>query len=464
MTQKSVTIIGGFVLSMALLLLAALGTACNKSSSVVSEKTKKQRLAWNLKTTVEAYNHAGFSNFAWDNQARRCLTGFAQILSQETNAGESVVDVISTNAATAVNAGCTDPLVNYLYIKFSMPQSSSKEAFETAFCKTARDLNSSSYPPIRKFYAAARALQQIYHTYGTNASTHPELMEMLWNVYGRMEDALRDDTMPARDAYEAAALALHMTSGNTFNHAKMYDIVEKPLFKNWPNADTTWLLKGHYYIDAAWDARGSGSGDTVTAEGWAGFTNDLAIARDALEHAWKLNPKESEIADEMLSVALGQGDRDQMELWFNRAMEANTNDYTACSKKLYYLEPKWYGSDAEELAFGRECVQNTKWGGQVPLTLVDAHISIDSRNEGQAQMDYWKQPEVWADIQAAYDRYFELNPDDIGYYHNYVWYAYQAEQWAKLNELIPKLGPVNYNYFGGKEAFDQMVEAANAHK
>ena len=30
-----------------------------------------------------------------------------------------------------------------------------------------------------------------------------------------------------------------------------------------------------------------------------------------------------------------------MELWFQRAMELNPNDYDACNYKLLYLEPKW---------------------------------------------------------------------------------------------------------------------------
>jgi len=56
-----------------------------------------------------------------------------------------------------------------------------------------------------------------------------------------------------------------------------------------------------------------------------------------------------------------------------------------------------------------------------------------------------------------------LNPDASGYYHNYAWYAYRAEQWDKLNELIPKLGEVNYSFFGGKEEYDKMVQLAKEH-
>jgi hypothetical protein len=73
---------------------------------------------------------------------------------------------------------------------------------------------------------------------------------------------------------------------------------------------------------------------------------------------------------------------------------------------------------------------------------------------------YWKRPEVWPDIKASFDKFLQLNPDAVGWYHNYALYAYRCEQWDALNELIPKLGPVNYGYFGGKEEYDEMVRLA----
>lgn len=45
----------------------------------------------------------------------------------------------------------------------------------------------------------------------------------------------------------------------------------------------------------------------------------------------------------------------------------------------------------------------------------------------------------------------------------YAWYAYHAEQWNKLNELIPKLGTVNYKYFGGEDEFNKMLRLAKEH-
>ena len=235
------------------------------------------------------------------------------------------------------------------------------------------------------------------------------------------------------------------------------------MLENWPDDYTVWLLKGRAFIDMAWHARGSGWAYTVSDKGWEHFNERLATAQEALEHAWKLNPKDPEIAHQMMTVMLGQGGgRDRMELWFNRAMVLDPNDYEACSKKLYYLEPKWYGSVDDMLAFGRECVQNKQWGGDVPLILVDAHNFIAGIDKSE-QTNYWKEPEVWSDINAAYERFFEANPGTTGRYYQYAWYAYNFKQWTKFIELISKLEPINYDYFGGKAAFDKMVQFAKEH-
>jgi hypothetical protein len=117
------------------------------------------------------------------------------------------------------------------------------------------------------------------------------------------------------------------------------------------------------------------------------------------------------------------------------------------------------------IAFGKECVSSPVWGGYVPLILVDAHTEYITYSQAsdEAKLAYWKQSDVWSDVKAAYERFFELNPNATGIYRNYAWYAYHAEHWAVFNELAPKVRPVDYGYFGGTEEFDKMVRFAKEH-
>jgi len=430
----------------------------------VRDESLQQRLAWNLKTLVEPYEKAGHANAKWDEPAKRALTEFARVRAKVTATNEFGLAIISTNVALAVAAGCDDPMVKYLFVRFTLDQTNSKEVFLDSYCKTARDMRESTYPPIRKFYSALWALRQAFYAFGTNSPKHSYGGEMARLLVSNLLPGLSDPTMPAREAYDIANETIEVFNGDTNYYQQVYSIIGKPLAEGWPDAYTTWLWKGRACIHLAWTARGKGWANSVTDEGWKLFDERLAAAEEALQHAWKLYPKDKQICHEMMTVMLGQGGgRQRMEVWFNRAMELDPNDIDACKDKLYYLEPKWHGSEEAQLAFGRECVRSKTWGGKVPLALLDAHVFIQGHLDKSEQTNYWKQPGVWPDVHAAFDRFFELNPDATSWYHNYAWHAYHAEQWAKLNELIPKLGPINYDYFGGKPEFEKMLKLAKEH-
>jgi hypothetical protein len=464
-----------FLVSLVAAFLLFTGTACRKATAPVPQTAhqenparsvddvKQQRLAWNLKTLIEPYESAGFANPEWDAAAKLALTEFARARAKVLDKNEPCSQIISKNASAAIQSGCKDPMVTYLYIKFAMDQANDKQAFSKAFVAMARAMNKSSYPPIRKYYAALRTVDQLFFTYGTNSMTMPAVQEIEPWIDQNLIPAIQDKTMPPVEAYEACKEALNLFNGDTNNYSHTYSCIEKPIFENWPNEYTSWLLKGEAYIKLGWNARGSGYVDTVTEEGAKTFSTDLAIAEQALNRAWELNPNDQLIAVKMIWVELGQGQgQDRMELWFRRAMALDPNNYDACNAKLLYIEPKWYGSVKDMLDFGRLCLQNTNWGGHVPLTLADAHWDIALQYVDKSdQANYWKQPGVWSDIQSAYNRVFQLNPNDTDLYYYYARFAYRAEDWSKLKELIPRLGPkINYGFFGGKEEFDKVVQLA----
>ena len=444
--------------------------ACNKtdaSKKLSPEAVRQMQLDWNLKTLVESYQEIGETDSKWDEPAKRALTEFARARSQAIETNEPWAQIIATNCDVAVKAGCDDPMIAYLYARLSLDQTNSPKVFTDAFLKAAQDMQQSSYPSIRKFYAWQRAGEQVLYTYGYGTNIPPEISQIgIWNsATTNLQAAISDKTMPPEEVYQVCHDLLETWKGSKDQYDQLYQSIRPRLDENWPNESAVWLLKGEVYIEMAWHARGSGYANDVTKEGWKLFGEHLAVADSALKKAWQLNSKDERIPIQMIRVAEGrQKDRDEMELWFGRAMTINPNCYEACKDKLHYLYPQWYGSREEMVAFGRECVASTNWGGNVPLILADAHWKYWLYlNDSEEKSNYWKRPDVWPDIKAAFDRFFELNPDATSYYHNYVWYAYKCEQWDKLNELIPKLGPVNYAYFGGRDEFDKMVQLAKEH-
>jgi hypothetical protein len=452
--------------------------ACRKSNAPSSDKetptskpaiekgdAKAERLRWNQRTLADAYQKAGYADPKWNAAALRALVEFGRARTHLTESNEPWDIVIATNCADAVNTGCTDPMIAYLHIRFSLDPTNSPRRFADAYSAAADRLHESSYPDIRKYYASLRAAEQLHLAAGGGTQISTNAHKYRRHAIAFLADALKDKTMPIGEVYEACDGLFGTLKWNDTQFADFYHAIESSLFENWPNESEVWLLKGRAYVEMAWHVRGGGYANTVTEAQWKLFGDRLGIAQKALEQAWKINPSDSRTACEMISVELGQGlGRDRMELWFRRAMQLDPNNYSACSAKLLYLEPKWHGSVEEMLRFGRECVDAKFWGGRVPLVLLDAHVDIQALSGDEVkQASYWKRPKVWPDIKAAFDRFFELNPDVGGWHHNYALYAYKCEQWDELNRQLALLGPISYEYFGGREEFDKMVRLAKEH-
>lgn len=172
-------------------------------------------------------------------------------------------------------------------------------------------------------------------------------------------------------------------------------------------------------------------------------------------------------ATAMLTVELGdtQG-RKRMELWFDRAMELNPANYRACEAKLTWLLPKWHGDAKAARAFGLECLNSTVWKGNVPLILKEAHEHLARQAEWEkreTREEYLARPEVWKEIQLSFERFFELNPNAVGWRHDYALAAYRASAWEVFLEQVKLFEGINYRFFGGKEKFEEMVKRAEQH-
>ena len=438
--------------------------SCDKKIS--PQALKQARLDWNLKPLMSAYQASGKTGVKWDESAKSALMEFARAQAQCIEPDEAWELIVSTNCAAAVDAGCDDPMIAYLYASFVLGKTNSQQLLADAFRSASEDMQDTSYPEIWKFYAAIQAVDHFRNTY--LEVWPPKFHEQVLQLNSHLKAILGDKTTPPQAACDACNAFLEVMSSNdndTFQ--RDYDTLEALLFKNWPNQSDVWIFKGANYITMAWQARGNDYADKVTEEGWKLYAERLDIADKAFARAWKLNPKDIRIPSLMLTVELGQGKgRERMELWFNRGMEIDPNNYDICSKKLYYLEPKWYGSAEDMISFGHECLQNTNWGGQVPLILASARNTLSSYIDNPSEKSsYWKNPEVWTDINASYQRYFELNPNQTNtyFYQKYALYAYRCEQWDTLNEFIPKIGPFDPTLFASKKEFNQMLAAAKEH-
>jgi hypothetical protein len=427
-------------------------------------QTVAERLKWEGSLTNN-YQSGASRDPKWDKAAEEALTDFAEARAGSVDDWETRFDLVGSLAKTAVEAGCNDPMLRFLYYEYGSGNSSkSLPERQDEFRSVAHDLESSPYSPIWKFYANLNAAGMLWQRY--DKKLWPEVRQFRGDAVADLSMALRDQTLPEVEAYEACDSLFHVLKDDTYELTNAYSRLEGPLFQHHPRWGTAYLIRADYYLVYAWIGRGHGYADKVTPEAWRLFRERLAESDSALKKAWSLDPHDEQIPTLMISVVEGeQKGRPEMELWFQRAMQLDPDNYPACRSKLHFLYPEWYGSRDEMVSFGRECVASTNWGGHVPLILVDAHSEfIRFLPKGEQRNDYWKLPDVWPDIKSAYEKYFELNPAATRFRYPYAAYAFRCGQWQGFDEQIKIIRQndfdINYNYFGGRDVFDKMVALA----
>lgn len=424
-----------------------------------SDAVAADRLEWSRRTLVNAYNEVGLRDPAWDQTAREALETFARMrVGTDSNAPAQFKKLVEATLA----AGCNDPLFRYLALRNSHGGAQEANAAAAdAYREAGDNLMNSGYPEIRKFYGAIRAAQAWKSAHGSDTNSAEILTHFRRGAFHRLQNVLLDPDTPFMEAYEAAQELQQTIHSNPGQEPDMLPSLISYFQTRWPDDPRGMTLCGQAYVRLAWNRRGSGYAPSVSNDGWKEFASYLAEADRCLERSWALSPTNTATAIAMMEVELGQGrGRQWMELWFDRAMALDPACYDAANSMAWYLQPKWHGSAAAAIAFGRECVENEAWKGRVPLVLWRAHQMLANDRASGLKDAYWTRPGVWEDVRDSFERFFELNPDAFGWHHDYALHAYKCGQMDKFLDLLPQMRWVNHPYFGGEARFVEMVARA----
>lgn len=167
----------------------------------------------------------------------------------------------------------------------------------------------------------------------------------------------------------------------------------------------TALAVGRREIQKAWEARGEGFAAQVAPEGWKGFKEHLAAAREQLAKAHDMHPEFPEAATEMITVCMGDGSGEE-QAWFERAVAAQFGYLPAYERMLRGpLLPRWGGSHEAILALGRRCLDSGRFETVVPSIFVEAVLVVGA--EMERRRDAIALPGVHADWVRACQGYIE---------------------------------------------------------
>jgi hypothetical protein len=168
--------------------------------------------------------------------------------------------------------------------------------------------------------------------------------------------------------------------------------------------------------------------------------------------------------------------RTEMEKWFSRAIKINPGDYTACDRKLYYLEPKWHGSVEEMFQFAREIgrASDDPRALQIPLILPQAHWRLAESNVvgTPPRSDYFKaNPQAWTEITSVYEAYLQRVPRSTYHRTRYAVLAAAAghpevaqAQFEILDENYSRAVLVNWSMMGLRQKLSRSSNSNSTSK
>lgn len=182
---------------------------------------------------------------------------------------------------------------------------------------------------------------------------------------------------------------------------------------------------------------GTGWASTVTDDGARLMAERLDEADRLLTAAYEKNPEDYLSATVMIGVELGEGKgREVMEQWFERAMKGHPENFRAAMGKMWYLQPRWYGSGKDVVEFGLQCVKTGNWKAKIPLLL-----PIGIGDIADQQDDLYRNKEVWNLVAPVYEDYLKHYPDSVGIRTAYADCAACGGHLDILRKQLAVLGP-----------------------
>jgi tetratricopeptide (TPR) repeat protein len=396
---------------------------------------------WACKAAIDSYDKGQHHQATWDDTVHRFLhAAWVYKDPRLPPASYQTPAQVVKDIQPVLDEGCDDPGVLVTAFMRAVDSGTAADKVVGLLKRAASGKSEAAVNPAIAMMIDGRLIRT--QPLLTSASDKLDEKELKATLDDLVQQMLKLESMPDLPAYMAAYECNSLiTAGDAMNASRkeLFDQVFPKIEARFPNDHDVLACKGKQYMQIGWQARGGGLGNTVTPDGWKALGDDMAIANEALSKAYQLDPTDEGPPTDMLSVCMAQGpDRAAMELWYKRAMQANPDNFAACFQKAQYLLPRWYGSQDEAIAFGKELVDQGDWAGCLPMVLYHIHRDVSgTQEEGQK---HFKDPKVWEDMNFIFSEYLQRFPDDKMQRVYFALAAYSCAQWKVADAQFSAVG------------------------
>lgn len=317
---------------------------------------------------------------------------------------------VSELGREVLQKGTQDPLLRTLCLGLCI-QFEARDDYQPQLVKAVRELGNTEYSTYPQF-RAHRYLRHCADPSEPGADLRRATVEMLrqHGENAELERVLWEEVEPAFESLQASERIQLV--------ADCRDQVNSPWLLH--------MLMGLHYDRIAWDARGSGTADTVDSSQWNLFFEYQKKAALNYRRAWQLRPGHPEAPTKMIGIAMASQDEELSPRdWFDRAIRSEIDHMPAYAAYLWALRPRWGGSTEEMMAFGRECAASKLYDTLTPAFLLDA---MSAAND-ELPEDSFKNKVVVNELLEALDGMSKQSADPAR------WLSYTIAAAAKANRL-----------------------------
>ena len=437
------------VLALLIVTGCVFGAETEDAQRAKADARKAAQRAWLEKTLLDGYEKIGRRDPKWDDQARVALRQVVNWCARDPRFQYNE-EVALDLCEKAVAAGCDDPII-LLHRQHLLYALKHEKYSADAHADIVEAVAASGYAPYMKFFALIRGAEW---TLGAKDQESRDIAgAFLERAFALVPELARDPNTPADSFMKLCYWWVNSAAKLGKVRREALERMCVALLKESPGKTLPYVLKAKVY-----------QGNATKAESDADKREWATQAEKELIEALKIDPADPTALAEMISVcAWLHRPRETMEQWFKRAMDADPDNYRACILKTFYLDPKQSQSGSKEamVAFGRECVKSGNWIGQIPYMLIDIHNDLASRGDEAA---YYKDPEVWKDIESVYEEWLKRYPDAAYEHASYARLAALSEHWDIAEREFKKVGeyPLLRSYKDRAE-YDRLRKLAAEH-
>jgi tetratricopeptide (TPR) repeat protein len=362
------------------------------TNSATAVEVNQRDREFRVRQWIDGYQQRG----QHDPECEREELTFLQVWIARNYGGAAATNPISLEDESdklAADSQCTDPLVLTVAAVNNRNLFQSRHCYERALA---------AFPASQH-----RAYPQLYATLmladreDGDAKRQHDLEE---GALPLLSKCFADGSFTPNDQQEIAELLVNGWGRHLFNTSAS----SVSTIAHLAGTNYQWLalcLDGEREIAEAWAARGGGYSDTVSDQGWKGFSSHLAAARTDLTAAWNLQPMWPLAPERMIYVSLGDSDIDEMRQWFDRTTTAQIDYDLAYRDFRWGLRPRWYGNHASLLAFGEAAVDTGRFDTDVPRKFFDAIQDVESELDLPKGRYIFGRHDIWPNLCRMYGGY-----------------------------------------------------------